>query len=142
MNSSVLQLTQVNVLDHGKQYTVTISNIAGTETLSTSLYFAPEISQQPSHIATDANEQQSFSVNVTGFPEPSIRWQRKLTEEGDFENIPGQVETWIDFPSVSYSDAGYYQCIAESMINGQLRQAISTTVVLTGINITIGEASI
>lgn len=136
LSSPVLRLSNVNVLDHGKQYNVTISNIAGTEKISTYVYFKSQITQQPSNIVTDINKQQLFSINVTGFPLPTIQWQKLSEATGQFEDIPGQNEAQIIFPSVTYNDDGSYRCFTESIIETQgavtLDFVISNTVTLTG----------
>ena len=117
VNSAVLYLTNVSVLDNGKEYIATIENNAGTETVTKSVFFLPRINEQPvENVITDANQPVVLSISFSGFPFPSAQWQK--SDMGNFENLPGQNQTTLEFSSIDYSDAGVYRCVISTTING------------------------
>ncbi len=117
VNSAVLSLTNVSVLDNGKEYIATIENNAGTETITKRVFFLPRINEQPvENVVTDANQLVILSISFSGFPFPNVQWQK--SDLGNFENLPEQNQTTLEFSSIDYSDAGVYRCVISSTING------------------------
>ena len=114
-------LTLVNVnASFGGDYTCTISNIAGNESASITLYVAP-------YIITPLDDQTlrvvGFFLSITceadGFPSPNISLARVNIDMTTME---------VSLPlTVSYSSAGVYRCVAMAEIGGTMFNATDET---------------
>ena len=76
-----------------------------TEVILVEEQVAPAILQQPQGMTVDAGTDISFTVQASGVPSPTIRWQFK---EAD---IAGETEPQLDLPSVQSANAGDYRAI-------------------------------
>jgi dystroglycan 1 len=110
-NDSTVNLMAVGA-SQGGDYTCTVSNAAGSDSASTTLYVAP-------YIVTSLEEQilavNGSNVNVTcnaaGFPAPIVTWVNMLDDE--VSNT-----SQLLFTSVIFGDEGVYSCVASIEICG------------------------
>ena len=110
-NESILEVTDIDA-SSGGSYTCTVSNAAGSDSASTTLYVAP-------YIVTPLDEQtlttNGSNVNVTcdadGFPTPTVSWMDMTNAE--VVNVP-----LLEFNPVMFGDEGLYRCEATAEING------------------------
>ena len=125
-NQTTLQLTDIDATDGG-EYTCVVSNAAGNDSTSTTLYIRPYFTTQPMSISTEAGQNETLTCEAEGFPEPTIQWFR---DDGiDFGmNVTGMNTSTLMFTPVQFGDEGDYYCTATS--NGESTN--STTVTLTG----------
>ena len=130
-NQTTLQLTDIDATDGG-EYTCVVSNGAGNDSISTTLYIRPYFTTQPMSISTKAGQNETLTCEAEGFPEPTIQWFRD--NGADFGlNVTGMVTSNLMFTPVQFGDEGDYYCTAAS--NGE--SSNTTTVTLTGIHITL-----
>ena len=121
-----LAITQISVND-GDQYTCIVSNAAGNDSASTSLFVYPEITIDPVHIMDAINGTvRMLACDADAFPEPQYQWVRVGGDFGD--NINGINSDMLVFAPVLFGDEGEYFCTATA--NGHTVQSNSST--LTG----------
>jgi hypothetical protein len=110
--SDTLALTVANG-SSGGIYTCTVSNAAGNDSASTTLYVAP-------YIVTPLEEQtltfNGSSINLTceadGFPLPTVSWDRNTT------GVAISNDSELIIPTVTFGQEGVYRCLANVTING------------------------
>ena len=121
-----LAITQISVND-GDQYTCIVSNAAGNDSASTSLFVYPEITMSPVDIMDAINGTvRMLACDAAAFPEPQYRWMRVSGDFGD--NVNGIDSDMLVFAPVLFGDEGEYFCTATA--NGQTVQSNTST--LTG----------
>ena len=113
-NSSVLTVTNITVED-GTEYTCIVSNAAGSESKSASLFITPEITQPPQAISTTNGSAVNLTCLATGYPEPEIRWYKSNSPiHDDVTAVVTMVDigSMLNFDPVTFDDEGYYHCVA------------------------------
>jgi hypothetical protein len=111
-NGSMLEVMDIDACSGGV-YTCTVSNAAGNDSASTTLYVAP-------YIVTPLEEQtltfNGSSINLTceadGFPLPTVTWDRNIT------GIAVSSDSELIIPTVTFGQEGIYRCLANVTING------------------------
>ena len=111
-NDSILEVMDTDA-SSGGVYTCTVSNAAGSDSASTTLYVAP-------YIVTPLEEQtltfNRSSINLTceadGFPLPTISWDRNTTD------VAVSNDSELIIPTVTFGQEGVYRCLANVTING------------------------
>ena len=111
-NDRILEVMDINA-SSGGVYTCIVSNAAGSDSASTTLYVAP-------YIVTPLDEQtltvNGSSVNLTceadGFPLPTISWDRNTTD------ITVSDDSELILSMVTFGQEGVYRCLVNVTING------------------------
>ena len=124
---TTLQLTLVSAADGG-EYTCVVSNSAGSDSTSTTLYIRPYFHVQPISMRTEVGQNAFFTCEAEAFPEPTFEWFRADSEEFGV-NVTGMNTSTLMFTPVQFGDEGDYYCTATS--NGTIRTN-SSTVTFTG----------
>ena len=121
-----LAITQISVND-GDQYTCIVSNAAGNDSASTSLFVYPEITLNPVDVLNATNgTMRMLACDADAFPEPEYQWVRV---GGNFsDNVNGINSDMLVFAPVLFGDEGEYFCTATA--NGRTVQSNTST--LTG----------
>ena len=111
-NESMLEVNDIDA-SFGGIYTCTVSNAAGNDSASTTLYVAPYIVTPLEDVTLTFN---GSSVNLTceaeGFPVPSVIWDRNVIEEVVVN------DSLLMIPTVMFGEEGLYRCLARVTING------------------------
>ncbi len=108
-NDSELNLIAIDS-SYGGNYTCTVSNAAGTDSSSTTLYIAPYIvTPLDKQMFTINGSNVIIFCNASGFPIPSISWLDALGLEVSTTSL-------LQFDPVIFGDEGVYQCVATSVI--------------------------
>ncbi len=84
---------------------------------------APTVVQQPQAQNVPAGSNVSFTVGVTGSPEPSYQWRKNGV------NISGQTGPWLYLPNVQSANAGTYSVVVTNA---------SGSATSTGATLTVG----
>ena len=110
--TQTLAITRISVND-GDEYTCIVSNVAGNDTASTSLFVYPEITLDPVSVLNATNGTvHILTCEAVGFPEPLYRWVRV---SGTFRgNVVGVNSSILVFSPVIFGDEGEYYCTATS----------------------------
>lgn len=123
-----LTLTRISASDGG-EYTCRVNNAAGSGFGNSTFYVSPYFSTTPANtLGAEVGENVNFMCVADGFPTPSVRWIRVDTGSEVANN------SLLEFSSVSYDQAGLYQCLASSELpNGtNLVTALETPSILYG----------
>uniref|UniRef100_A0A1X7TSP2 Ig-like domain-containing protein n=1 Tax=Amphimedon queenslandica TaxID=400682 RepID=A0A1X7TSP2_AMPQE len=108
--SSDLELTSVNA-SHGGTYECIISNDAGSEALSTSVFIRPYfVEQPPDNVYTEVDGNVTLYCNAESYPYPSFQWEKR-NDAGVFVSISGETSRYLMFSSVTTDVIGEYRCI-------------------------------
>ena len=122
-NDSVLYLVAIDA-SYGGNYTCTVSNVAGTDSASTTLYVAPYIvtpleEQTPTVNGSNVN----ISCGAAGFPVPTVNWEDNL-------GLEVSDTSQLDFSPAIFGDEGVYLCVAFTEINGTNFTAMDETTLI------------
>ncbi len=99
----------------GGMYTCVVSNQAGNDSASTSVFVYPYFVSQPRDVVVSVGSSAMLICVVESFPNPAYQWQRM-----DGRPIHGGVSTIgrnLTISSIQYGDEGEYYCNASA--NGQ-----------------------
>ena len=119
-NESTLALTDIDA-SSGGSYTCLVSNAAGNDSASTTLYVAPYIVTPLEEQTLTAN---GSSVNINcdanGFPVPNVHWMNMTNNEVSGSSL-------LQFHPVMFGDEGVYRCEATVVIDGLTFTATNET---------------
>ena len=123
-NDSTLKLMTIDA-SYGGDYSCIVSNAAGADSASTTLYVAPYIITplQKQILSTVDGSSVIINCSAAGFPTPTVNWVDMLNTE-----VSSTPQLW--FNPVVFGDEGLYRCIASSDINGTNFAAIDETTLI------------
>ena len=128
----VLTLMDIDA-SSGGIYTCTVSNLAGNDSATTTLYVVPYFVTHPENVETTNSSEVNISCLAESFPEPEYLWMK----DGDSDLVREDVIT-VDMPNslgfspVLFGDEGEYTCVAFIMIDMVVHNGSSDTAVLAG----------
>ena len=128
----VLTLMDIDA-SSGGIYTCTVSNLAGNDSATTTLYVAPYFIIHPENVETSNSSEVNISCLAESFPEPEYMWMK----DGDSSLVREGVIT-VDMPNslgfrpVLFGDEGVYVCVAFITIDMVVHNESSDTTVLAG----------
>ena len=109
--NKTLSLNSVEVTSGG-DYTCTVSNDAGMDSTTTTLYIAPYIAVPlEEEIQADNGSSVNVSCEADGFPLPTVNWVNRT-------NIVVANTTLLKFSPVLVGHEGIYRCVATIVVNG------------------------
>ena len=114
---------------NGGNYTCVVSNAAGSDSATATLYVAPAIVTQPTDILTRNGTVVNFTCEAESFPAPNYQWERYDETVVSISNDPV-----LEFSPAVFGDEGRYRCVAS--LPGTERIDTSTQVVLAGTLVT------
>ena len=110
----------------GGSYTCLVSNAAGNDSVSTTLYVAPYIvTPLEEEILTTNGSSVNISCDAAGFPSPNVNWIY-LT------NMQPLDSSVLRFGPVMFGDEGVYRCEATAVVNGMVLTASTNETTLVG----------
>ena len=123
-NGSMLEVMDIDA-SSGGVYTCTVSNTAGNDSASTTLYVAPYIVTPLEELTLTFN---GSSINILcqadGFPLPTVSWDRNTTNEVVSDN------SQLIIPTVTFGQEGVYRCLANVTVNGvEYEDSDDTTII-------------
>ncbi|GIY67332.1 hemicentin-1 [Caerostris darwini] len=130
---SVLAFHSVELSDHGN-YSCIATNIEGSDkyTAELSVKAPPRWLEEPKSIVTRVGESINIHCSAAGSPKPNISWKKISNNEGEVvlkhsEDEKSSLEHF-KIASVSSSDAGNYQCIADNGIEPIIKSNFTITI--------------
>jgi LPXTG-motif cell wall-anchored protein len=93
----------------------------------------PEITSQPVSVVVDTATGATtarFSVETTGTPEPTVRWQSKPVGQTAFADIEGATSAILDIPVTPTDDGTAYRAVVTSS-TGTVASEVATATVLS-----------
>ena len=122
-NDSTLVVMNIDA-SSGGDYTCTVSNAAGNDSASTTLYVAPYIvTLLEEQTLTTSGSNVNITCDADGFPTPTVIWVDMMIAEVENTSL-------LEFSPVMFGDEGLYRCVATSEINGMNFTAIDETVLV------------
>ena len=110
-NVNMLELVDIDA-SNGGNYTCTVSNTAGNDSASITLYVAPYIvTPLDEQFPTASGSEVSINCDAAGFPSPTVNWV-------DMTNMEVSNTSLLEFRPVMFGDEGLYRCVATTEING------------------------
>ena len=117
---------------NGGNYTCVVSNAAGSDSATATLYVAPAIVTQPTDILTRNGTVVNFTCEAESFPAPTYQWERYDETVVTFISISN--DPVLEFSPAVFGDEGRYRCVAS--LTETDRIDTSTKVVLAGTLVT------
>jgi hypothetical protein len=109
-NDSMLEVMDIDA-SSGGLYTCTVSNAAGSDSASTTLYVAPYIvTPLEEQTLTTNGSNVNISCDADGFPSPTVTWV-------DMTNAEVVNISLLEINPVMFGDEGLYRCVATAEIN-------------------------
>ena len=110
-NSSTLTLTSVDASDGG-EYTCVVSNTAGNDSASSTVYIFPYFTIAPEDVESSNGDNVTLSCEAEAFPDPSYAWTK--IDEIIRESATVIDSTSLSFEPVLFGDEGSYNCSVTS----------------------------
>ena len=130
MNGTIVatdnNLTFVDIdASYGGNYTCVVSNAAGDDSATATLYITPYIvTQLEEDISAINGSKVNISCDAEGFPTPTVNWV-------DMQDVEVSSTMMLQFSPVMFGDEGIYRCMAFSEING-IRYTTTDQISLNG----------
>ena len=129
--SENLTLSNITASGNGGLYTCFVSNVAGSDSASTYLYFSLVITSGPVDVrASNGSLNATFTCTASAFPIPQFEWYRQGGLLPDTSSVYSNGErSTLTISPVMYGDEGYYYCIVssvDSFINTSVESNIAT----------------
>ena len=122
-NESMLNLVDIDA-SHGGSYTCTVSNPAGADSASTTLYVQPYIDTPLERETLAFNGSNlNISCNAAGFPIPVVKWV-------DMQGIEVSNSSQLQFDPVMFGDEGLYHCVATTVVGESVFTAVNETTLI------------
>ena len=122
-NDSMLEVMNIDA-SSGGSYMCTVSNAAGNDSASTTLYVAPYIvTPLEEQTLTTNGSNVNISCDADGFPSPTVSWV-------DVTNAEVVNMSLLEFSPVMFGDEGLYHCVATAEINGINFNTIDDTILI------------
>lgn len=98
----------------------------------------PVFLTQPASVTKNAGQSATFTVSVSGTPNPTLQWQKSTNNGEDWEDIDGETGSSYTINSVQEADNGAkFRCVATNPArpSGLLSDAATLTVVYPNITV-------
>ena len=110
--SSNLTLLSVSATDGGA-YTCVVSNLAGDNNATTTVFISPYFTSQPQAVGGANGSMVTLTCEAEAFPAPTYQWSR--VDGGTIRpDVTGQDSTMLMFNPLMFGDEGDYICTATS----------------------------
>jgi len=129
MNKTINTLNIDNIgAVNGGSYTCVVSNAAGSDSATSTLYVAPTIVTQPADILIRNGTVVNFTCEAESFPAPEYQWEKYDETMGTFVRVGS--DPVLEFSPAVFGDEGRYRCVAS--LPGTNRTDTSIEVILAG----------
>jgi len=121
-------------LDTGAQFTVVVSNSAGSATSNVATLtvnpapVAPSITTQPTRQTITAGQTATFTAAATGSPTPTVQWQVSTDGGVTFSNVSGATSTTLSFTTALSQSGNQYRAVFTNSAGTATTTAATLTV--------------
>ena len=131
-NDSVVTLIGIDA-SSGGVYTCTVSNFAGNDSATTTLYVAPYFVTHPENVETSNSSEVNITCEAESFPSPQYVWLKNgVAEMVRVDVVIADIPNTLGFRPVIFGDEGMYTCVASITIGMAAHNESSNSAVLTG----------
>ena len=127
-NETLANLTVANIsASEGGSYTCVVSNAAGDDSETATLYVQPYIETQPEDVLTTNGSEVNFTCVAESFPDPEYQWI-----DLDSGEVVSNMST-LEFGPAIFGSEGPYRCAASAVLDSgsSLETAFTQNVTLT-----------
>ncbi|HST47479.1 beta strand repeat-containing protein [Jatrophihabitans sp.] len=103
-------------------------NPNGTQTLTVTVNQAPAVTTNPSSQTVNNGNSVSFIAAASGFPAPTVQWQRSTDGGANFSNIAGATSTTYTFTAASADNGNKYRAVFTNSTGSATSTAATLTV--------------
>ncbi len=103
-------------------------NPNGTQSFTLTVNQAPAVTLNPSNQTVNSGNSVSFSAAASGFPAPTVQWQRSTDGGGSFSNIAGATSTTYTFTAASADNGNKYRAVFTNSTGSATSTAATLTV--------------
>ena len=119
----VLKLANLNA-SYGGNYTCTVNNAAGSDSVDTTLFIEPYVvTPLDEIIITVSGSNKNISCDTAGFPSPDMKWVDSTNKEISDSPL-------LEFSPATFGDEGLYRCVITAEINGMNFTVIGETLLV------------
>ncbi len=101
----------------------------------------PAVSQQPSDVTVASGDQYLFGATASGYPDPTVQWQRSTDGGASFSDIPGATETTYTATAAPADSGDQFRAVFANASGTATTQAATLTVVVPPDPPVIGAAT-
>ena len=131
---ATLDLVVINA-STGGNYICTVSNLAGNDSGSITLYISPYIvTPLEERVLSAVGDNVSVTCEADGFPSPDVVWNRMGMD------MTRSNTSLLEVTPVMFGDEGVYQCVASFIITGMVFNA-TDEITLFGKNMSVDSIS-
>ena len=106
-NETLANLTVANIsVSDGGSYTCVVSNAAGNDSETATLYVQPYIETQPEDVLTTNGSEVNFTFEAESFPDPEYQWLNNDT------GVIIAMNSTLTLSPAEFGDEGVYICTA------------------------------
>ena len=100
----------------------------GTQTLTLTVNQAPSVTTNPASQSVNAGSSVSFIAAASGFPAPTVQWQRSTDSGASFTNIAGATSTTYTFTAAAADHGNQYRAVFTNSTGSATTSAATLTV--------------
>lgn len=117
----------------GGTYSVTLSASSGvnpdaTQTLTFTVLQAPAVTTNPSSQTVNPGASVTFSAAASGYPTPTVQWQRSTDGGASFSNIAGATSTGYTVTAARADSGKRYRAVFTNVVSSATTTAATLTV--------------
>ncbi|HTA13187.1 MAG TPA: IPT/TIG domain-containing protein [Solirubrobacteraceae bacterium] len=128
------QLTIVDpkISEDGDEYRAVFTNAAGqaiSNEATLSVHDRPVVTGQPTSLTVEVGQSVSFEASATGYPTPSVQWERSSNGGASFSAIAGASSEQLTVAATQASENGYqYRAVFTNVAGNATSEAATLTV--------------
>jgi alpha-tubulin suppressor-like RCC1 family protein len=130
--SGKFTIASTKTSENGYEFRATFKNVAGTatsEAATLTVHKAPAITKQPANTTVDEGENATFESTASGFPAPTVQWERSTDAGGTWNAIAGATSTQLTVANVTFSENGNEYRARFTNVAGEAVSAAATLTV-------------
>ncbi|MDN4613099.1 putative Ig domain-containing protein [Leifsonia sp. F6_8S_P_1B] len=108
--------------------TATGAGSPATGTLTLNVHQAPAVTLNPAAQAVTDGSTASFTATASGFPAPTVQWQRSTDGGANYANLAGATSTTYSFTAGAQNDGALYRAVFSNVAGSAVTTAATLSV--------------